>query len=263
MKQTVSLLACLLILLSGAAQQLFQLAPPVMKYSSAFFSTAAVVSLHFREPGAVIRYTLNGTEPSTSSTRYTGPVQVTRNKTILKAKSFSKNYLPSATVENTFIKDGLQIAAVKCSTPHEKYSSGGAPALINNEGGNPAASANTWLGFRADTINIELQFHQPTRINEVLINFLQDEGSWIFLPSLTQLYYLDEKTGVFELYKKESRAADSPAPGARCYYSSIKSGRDIIAGTLRLQIIPLQHIPDWHEGKGQAAWVFIDEIKVY
>jgi hypothetical protein len=27
--------------------------------------------------------------------------------------------------------------------------------------------------------------------------------------------------------------------------------------------VPLQSLPQWHDGKGQPAWVFMDEIKVY
>jgi hypothetical protein len=194
---------------------------------------------------------------------YSVPVKITRHRTTLKAKAFSKNYRPSATVENIFIKEGLLITAVNCSAPNEQYTGNGTPGLIDNKGGIPAALANTWLGFQADTVTIELQLSKPTRINEVLINFLQDQGRWIFLPSLAQLYYLDEKTRAFELYKIENFLYSRPSPGTRCYYSSIEPGREIVTGKLRLQIIPVQHIPDWHDGKGQAAWVFIDEIKVY
>ena len=32
---------------------------------------------------------------------------------------------------------------------------------------------------------------------------------------------------------------------------------------LKLVLLPLKKIPDWHNGKGNHGWLFIDEIKVY
>ena len=263
MKPTVFLTACLLVLAPCAAQPLFQLAPPVMKYTSAFFTDRAVVRLQFRQPGAVIRYTLNGSAPNGSSTLYTGPIQITRNKTILTAKAFSQQYLPSAPVTSTFIKAGIPVASVNSSQPNGKYAAAGSASLIDNKGGIATLSARTWLGFQGDTIHIELALAKPVAVKEVLVDFLQDEGSWIFLPRQVALYYFNEKTAAFELYKKEDFLSDSPNPGARCYYAGMATGKDITTDRIKLQVMPLQHIPDWHDGKGQAAWLFIDEIKVY
>ncbi|HEX7905390.1 MAG TPA: alpha-L-fucosidase [Chitinophagaceae bacterium] len=52
------------------------------------------------EAGTTLHYTLNGDEPTTSSTQYTTPFRIDRTS-IIKAKSFAIDKLSSATIEQT------------------------------------------------------------------------------------------------------------------------------------------------------------------
>jgi alpha-tubulin suppressor-like RCC1 family protein len=52
-------------------------------------------------PGSTIRYTLDGTDPTTSSATYTAPVPLAQSTT-LKAKAWKSNYLPSAIATATY-----------------------------------------------------------------------------------------------------------------------------------------------------------------
>ena len=49
------------------SQPSFQLAPPILKYKSAFFSGTTSFVFIFNQPGAEVRYTLNGNEPTENS----------------------------------------------------------------------------------------------------------------------------------------------------------------------------------------------------
>ena len=54
-------------------------------------------------PGAIIRYTLDGREPTaTSGLVYTEPLRIT-NTTVLRAAAFAPGYLPSRTVTHTYL----------------------------------------------------------------------------------------------------------------------------------------------------------------
>jgi Chitobiase/beta-hexosaminidase C-terminal domain len=262
MKQTVVLIACCLFYFSCLSQQVFQLAPPLMKYVSIFFKKSMAVELQFREPGATIRYTLDNTEPTEKSKLYTKPVIISTNKTTLKAKSFSKKYAASEPVANTFIQSGISIKAIDCTPPNEKYTGTGANALIDNNGGNPSGSSKTWLGFQNDTVTIELTLQQPQSIKEVLIDFLHAEGGWIFMPEKIAVYIFNETTKTWQAFNQKIFSFDAATPGSNCEYTSIE-GQPAKTGKVLVKIMPLQNIPGWHDGKGKHAWVFIDEIKVY
>jgi len=64
---------------------------PVLRDAARTFTDALEVSFEPPAPGTEIRTTLNGREPSPTSTLYTGPVALTRSAT-LKAKTFHRNW---------------------------------------------------------------------------------------------------------------------------------------------------------------------------
>lgn len=61
---------------------------------------------------------------------------------------------------------------------------------------------------------------------------------------------------------KEILFSENPSP-KQCSIREIKPDGKIKTNKLKLVLLPLKKIPDWHPGKGKHAWLFIDEIKVY
>jgi hypothetical protein len=79
-----------------------------------FYTGAQSITLSTTEPASSIRYTLNGSEPTASSTLYTGPINIA-NTRVLRAKVFSTNanILPSHTETNTyFINENHSVKVV-------------------------------------------------------------------------------------------------------------------------------------------------------
>ena len=77
-------------------------ADPEFSVRRGFHEEAFGVTLTCPTPGATIYYTLDSTDPTESSTLYTGPVAVT-GTTCLRAAAFRTDYLPSAAVTHTYI----------------------------------------------------------------------------------------------------------------------------------------------------------------
>jgi N-acetyl-beta-hexosaminidase len=61
---------------------------PDFEPAAGFYADSVQVTLINNEPNSILRYTLNGNEPTASSTEYIGPITITAT-TVLKAKSFS------------------------------------------------------------------------------------------------------------------------------------------------------------------------------
>ncbi len=72
-----------------------QCADPVITGPSSFTGSETKVSLSCATPGATIRYTLNGNDPNSHATRYTGPFYVADSCTV-KAYATCYDYLDSA-----------------------------------------------------------------------------------------------------------------------------------------------------------------------
>lgn len=252
-----------LLLLSAIvtnAQDNFQLARPLLKYPSAFFSTEMSVEMAFAEPNTQIRYTLDGKEPTEDSPLYTQPVRITKPFTNLKARVFSTIYQPSDVVEATFIKDGLPIKSIETTPPNQKYKGSGAMTLIDNKGGTTNISGNTWLGFQTDTVEIVLHLPTKEKVKNVLVNLLHDYGSWIFLPEKIEVFAF--QNNAFQIVGNKAFKQDTNVPGAACMPAVLALKNGIKTDALKIQLYLVKQIPDWHVGKGNKSWIFVDEVFV-
>jgi hypothetical protein len=246
-----------------SAQDSFQLAPPLLKYPSVFFTKEAKIEMAFAEPNTQIHFTTNGEEPTDRDPIYKTPLSISKNFTTVKARVFSKIYQASDVVEATFIKDGFPIKSVDCTPPSPKYAGSGAASLMDNKGGTTAISSKTWLGFQTDTVEIVLNLHKKQAVKTVLLNLLQDYGSWIFLPEKIDVYAFDSKAKVFQLVGNQVFNQEKEIKGSFCTPSVLTVKKGVKTDKIKIQLFLVKQIPDWHAGKGSKSWIFVDEIKVY
>jgi uncharacterized repeat protein (TIGR03803 family) len=75
---------------------------PVISPASGIYKTVQTVEMTDSTAGAAIYYTTNGSEPTTSSRQYTGPIQVTESETI-KAIAKAPGYLDSAIASAAYL----------------------------------------------------------------------------------------------------------------------------------------------------------------
>jgi hypothetical protein len=80
---------------------------PTIAPAGGTFTSEPTVQLTSSVAGALVRYTLDGSEPTEFSTPYSAPFAITQSGT-LKAKTFATNYMPSATASAVFT---LQVSA--------------------------------------------------------------------------------------------------------------------------------------------------------
>jgi uncharacterized repeat protein (TIGR03806 family) len=78
------------------------LAPPVISPAGGTFPTAVEVSLSQGEPGADIRYTLDGSVPGPADPRFEKPLKLTAT-TVLRARAYKEGFTRSITEQQLFI----------------------------------------------------------------------------------------------------------------------------------------------------------------
>ncbi len=244
----------------AAAQNSFQLAPPQMKFSSTFFTEKATTSLLFAQPGASIHYTTNGDEPTQADRVYTKPIITTKNLTTIKAKSFSKEFLPSATVSATFVKDGLPFDT-NFPPGNSQYIGEGPKTLNNNQGGIANHTLKQWLGYNEDSVTVFLSLKKEQTLKSVLFNVMQNQGGWIFFPSKIEAFAFDSHQKEFIKIGNTAYQSQKNVDDMSCKPFIIKLNN---TSTKQLKLVfHNQKLPLWHTGKGNNSWIFIDEIKLY
>ncbi len=244
-------------------QPLPQLAPPLLKYPSVFFKNTAIATLQFAQQGTKIYYTLNNKQPTLHDKVYAKPILIKKSFTTLKAMVYGNGFLPSEIVAATFIRDGLKIQSIQQTPANERFQGNGKNTLIDNEGGITAMNAKNWLGYQQDTVEVNITLQEKQKLQSVLINFLEDHGSWIFLPEQIQLFYFDEGRQFYELMAQQFFAADKISEPATCKPILITASKKTITKKIKIKLMGIKSLPEGHPGKGQHGWIFIDEIKCY
>ncbi len=256
-------ISTILIAISVEAQTPVQLAPPLLQYQSVFFKKTATAQLKFAMQGTSIYYTLNNKTPTKKDLIYRTPIQINQSFTTIKAMVFGDGFLPSEVVSATFIKDGVRIKSVQQTPANERYRGNGNNTLIDNAGGLTSVNSNTWLGYQTDSVQVDLLLASTQELSSIMINCLQDHGSWIFLPQQIQVLFFNDRLQRYVLVAEKTIKATVEIKGAGCVPILMPIVKKTTGQKIKIILKGIKSLPDWHQGKGQPGWLFIDEIKLY
>ncbi|NDV70413.1 family 20 glycosylhydrolase [Dysgonomonas sp. 25] len=211
---------------------------------------------------APIYYTLDGTEPTANSTRYTAPVEL-KETALLKAVAI-RDGSASEVYSSSFTLDKATFKSITSSVPPVKvFDMRGTPQmLLNGQHGINSSRDKQWVGFVGDMdyMDFYIDLGEMTEVSSVKVGTYIDTNDWIFGPTGLQVYASEDG-------KSYKDFAQSPAVKVP---ESVFAGRvDMEAKAepakaryLRVRVNKTPYIPDWHDGKGYRPYILIDEIEV-
>jgi len=203
----------------------------------------------------VIRYTTDGSDPVGTSPEYKEPITLTKDCTI-KARAFSKD-MSSRIVEAVFTKTDI-IRPVYTNRYAERYSAGGDFGLRDGIRGTTDQGDGKWQGFEGTDVEITFDLGEVRNISEITIGCLESTRGWIFLPEKITVEVSDDGIEYRECGElvqeipEEHREASIRNLVVDFYATS--------ARYVHVYLTSIKECPEWHEGAGRKAWVFLDEI---
>jgi uncharacterized repeat protein (TIGR03806 family) len=81
------------------------LPPPIISPAGGQFERSVLVTLQEAEPGAVIHYTTDGSEPTSTDPVYSAPLQVTEAQ-VVRARAYKTGFTRSITAQQVFVPAG-------------------------------------------------------------------------------------------------------------------------------------------------------------
>ena len=99
---------------------------PEFSIPGGVYTNRVVVRLTAPSPSGVVRYTLDGAEPTSASPKYTAPIEISES-TVLRAKSFDSPAPNSATVSQTYFFADPDLAGFDSNLPLVVIDSFGQP----------------------------------------------------------------------------------------------------------------------------------------
>jgi uncharacterized membrane protein len=241
---------------------ILKLNPPILLNEEQIISTPINFKLKHYINGVSIRYTIDGTEPdSITSKEYSNDIILTNNTTV-KAKAFKKGWISSAVMEGYFFSSKYKPdSVVNLLPPDKQYSGDGAKTLIDLVKGeaNNFVSGK-WLGFKNNKMESLLLFNSPVNVKSVTLSALIDIGSYIMPPLSVEIWGGNETNRLKLLGRITPQQPTMVQPGSLKAFELTFAA--VTVKYLKIIAVPVSKLPAWHPGKGDKGWVFADEVFV-
>jgi len=218
------------------------------------------VELASEQYNVPIYYTIDGSELSTSSNVYSEPLTISES-THIKAGLFENGELKEYASEKEIIFHlGVGKEAILQYAPHYRFEAQQALSLVDGLKGSDNFRDGYWLGFEGNDLDFELDLGDAIHINSISIDFLQNSGAWIFLPQeIVVSIYNGEKVLVAEQTFEPEATMEVKGTLVENIEGKFEQPE---ARYIKVWAKNLISIPEWHEGGGSKAWIFMDEVVV-
>jgi len=240
--------------------KIMKISNPTIVQDSSIFSKQLTVKLKHLLKGVIIKYTTDGSEPdSVKSSEYSTPITLSEN-TVLKIKAFKSGWISSDIVQRTFYKSGIQPDTIYLVTdPHPKYKNDGPKTLVNFQLGENNTSNGEWLAYKDYNMEFVVGFNQPKPLKSAYLNAFIDIGAYIFpIKSIIAQGSNDGKNFENIAVVNFPDAKETDPRGAKSFNCSFPEGTSF--KYYKFTVANLTKLPKWHRGKGEPAWIFVDEL---
>jgi len=236
-----------------------QLKPPTITAEKDMFEDTLRVTLGGTFRDVAVYYTLDGTEPDTTSLRYDEPFLIDKT-TSIKAITTKEGWQTSGVGDATFVKAGYKIADLRISKPpHDRYKAKGKKTLVDFEKGEIFTDGR-WLGYEAEHLTTTLDIGKNKAIKSVVVSALEDTNSYIFFPKEIKIATSTDGNS----FKSQTDisipiAKEGHPPKTKSFLLNFDETE---ARYVQVKIFGTLKNPEWHPAPGAKNWIFIDEIMV-
>jgi hypothetical protein len=223
------------------------------------FTGSQTIGLKSLTPGAEIRYTLDGSEPTKSAQLYKTPITINRTTT-LKAIAFSD--LPQSTSFNkkyhrSYTADRTQIISI--NSPHESYGEADGRSMIDGYFGKFTFS-DGWSGWKGNDMEVIIDLGSVRSVKEVSVGYMLSDQGWIMPPKEMMIEGSTTNESFVPLGSMKFESMSGPEPNS--ILRPVLQLKPTSARYLKVKLINCGQLPDWHGAAGQPSWMFLDEILV-
>lgn len=237
---------------------------PVIRSAGQTFKTTQQIDIRPLAKARAIHYTLDGSEPTSRSPRFTKPFVIDKTTTV-KAIARDANGRASrvAAAKLHRIPHDWQLRLV--TKYNSQYTGGGDFALIDGIRGTTNWSGGGWQGYWGRDFIAVVDLGKPQMVSKLGAGFLQDAGSWIWMPRTVEIELSLDGQNFDHVLSIPNDVPDGRNPGitigtiAKDFVKNITRRE---ARYVRIRAVNFGKIPAWHPGSGGDAWIFVDEIIV-
>lgn len=236
---------------------------PSIQAASKSFKDKMVVEITAQNPSDIIYYT---TTDETSKLddktfiKYTKPFTIDLTTSVF---AFAENNgQKSNTISATYYKKPNNYTINIKSKYNPQYHAGGPEALIDGILGTENWKKGEWHGYQSQDFEavIDLQVEKP--LSSLHANFLQDSRSWILMPTHLEFLVSTDNINFTSVGSLKIEDVNPKETEFIIKDYGINLAKPQKARYVKVIAKNYGKLPEWHQGFGGDAFIFIDEITV-
>ncbi len=208
-----------------------------------------------------IYYTLDGTEPTASSTQYKGKFSIDKTATI-KARAIRENGKNSRVFTEQFTMSKASLKPIQLLTKAAgSYEYTGAPMLNDGlRGVDDNYKTGRWMGFQNNDLVAIIDLQKSTEVSKAAIQTAINTGDWIFDADKFTVELSDDGENFRFVAGIETDQSFKTEHWKGVNNHTVTFPKQS-ARYVKVTVTTLRQFPKWHGGQGRA-FIFVDEISV-
>ena len=206
---------------------------------------------------APIYYTLDGSEPTTASEKYTDVIKIDKPCTLRTVAIRPSGSSKITKDEISFSKSSMKPITM-LQPINKQYEFSGATVLVDGMTGNMNYKTGRWIAFYTNDLETVIDLKEATEISSMTLHTCVEKGDWIFdTRGITVSVSDDNQT--FKEVASETYPAMKESDPNQIYTHELKFD-PVKTRYVKVKALSEQKIPSWHGGKGNPGFLFVDEI---
>ena len=170
-------------------------------------------------------------------------------------------YVSSDTISAQFYKKPNNYTIEIKSKYNSQYTAGGDEGIIDGINGTENWRKGEWQGYQSQDFEAIIDLQTEKNISNFSATFLQDSRSWILFPTKVD-YFVSNDNVNFTMVGKVTNSISPKYEVNKIQNFEYKLPQELKAKYVKVKAYNFGKLPDWHQGAGGDAFIFIDEITI-
>ncbi|MFN7045374.1 MAG: GH92 family glycosyl hydrolase [Flavobacterium sp.] len=167
----------------------------------------------------------------------------------------------SNTISATFFKKPNNYTINIKSVYNPQYHAGGPEGLLDGILGTENWRKGDWQGYQSQDFEAVVDLKEVKSVKEISARFLQDQRSWILMPTKVD-YYISEDNVNFTFFGSVNNTVDPKLEENTILNFTSNETKGKKARYVKVIAKNFGKLPEWHQGSGGDAFIFVDEITI-
>ena len=235
---------------------------PVIQAESKSFKDTMKVEIISQNPNDTIYFFVSDKDDYLAKKAfvlYSKPFEILETSTI--SAYIKKDENQSNTISATYFKKPNNYTIDIKSKYNPQYTAGGDEGIIDGISGSENWRKGEWQGYQSQDFEAVIDLQSEKNVSNFSATFLQDSRSWILMPTKVD-YYSSSDNVHFTLIGTVENNLDPKYNENKIQNFEYKSLKEINAKYIKVKAYNFGKLPEWNQGFGGDAFIFIDEITI-